>query len=87
MMYARLTLARNLLREDGAIFISIDDNEQANLKLMCDEIFGVNNFVSNIIWRSSDNSNNDSKQFSVDYNHTLVCSQAFCAAAISVFLS
>jgi adenine-specific DNA-methyltransferase len=45
MMYPRLSLARNLLREDGVIFISIDDNEAANLKLLCDEIFGAENFV------------------------------------------
>ncbi len=52
MMYPRLYLARNLLREDGVIFISIDDNEQANLKLLCDEIFGAENFVVQIIWKS-----------------------------------
>lgn len=51
MMYPRLYLARNLLRDDGVIFISIDDNEAANLKLLCDEIFGGENFVSQIIWR------------------------------------
>ena len=44
MMYPRLKLLHKLLTEDGAIFISIDDNEQANLRLLCDEIFGVNNF-------------------------------------------
>tara|TARA_R110001606_G_scaffold199601_1_gene347374 strand:+ start:476 stop:2068 length:1593 start_codon:yes stop_codon:yes gene_type:complete len=75
MMYPRLQLLHKLLADNGAIFISIDDNEQANLRLICEEIFGVNNFVSNIVWRSSDNSNNDSKQFSVDYNHTLVFSK------------
>ncbi len=72
MMYPRLKLLHKLLAKDGAIFISIDDNEQANLKLMCDEIFGGNNFVTDLIWRSADSSNNDAKQFSVDYNHTLV---------------
>ena len=46
MMYERLRIAKNLLRDDGCIFISIDDNEQANLKKMCDEIFGENNFVN-----------------------------------------
>ena len=51
MMYPRLKLLHKLLREDGAIFISIDDNEQANLKLMCDEIFGAGNFVANFIWQ------------------------------------
>ena len=75
MMYPRLKLLHKLLADDGAIFISIDDNEQANLKLICDEIFGVRNFVTDIIWRSSDNSNNDSKQFSIDYNHTIVYSK------------
>jgi adenine-specific DNA-methyltransferase len=49
-MYPRLLLARDLLSEDGVIFISIDDNEQANLKLLCDEIFGEENFVNQFIW-------------------------------------
>jgi adenine-specific DNA-methyltransferase len=51
MMYPRLKLLHKLLAKDGAIFISIDDNEQANLRLLCDEIFGGNNFVSNIVWQ------------------------------------
>lgn len=51
MMYPRLKLLQKLLSQDGAIFISIDDNEQANLKLICDEIFGSGNFVANIPWR------------------------------------
>ena len=50
-MYSRLLLARDLLKDDGVIFISIDDNEQANLKLLCDEIFGEENFVGQFIWR------------------------------------
>ena len=50
MMYPRLKLLHKLLAEDGVIFISIDDNEQANLRLLCDEIFGANNFVTNFIW-------------------------------------
>lgn len=49
-MYPRLSLARNLLKEDGVIFISIDDNEQAQLKLLCDEIFGEENFVNTFFW-------------------------------------
>lgn len=48
-MYPRLQLARDLLSEDGVIFISIDDNEQSNLKLICDDIFGENNFIANIV--------------------------------------
>lgn len=51
MMYPRLKLLHKLLADDGAIFISIDDNEQANLKLICDEIFGQKNFIANIIWQ------------------------------------
>src|SRR5690606_28618825 len=52
MMYPRLMLARNLLKGDGVIFISIDDNEPANLKRLCDEIFGEENFVANLVWKS-----------------------------------
>lgn len=51
-MYPRLLLARDLLSKDGVIFISIDDNEQSNLKLLCDDIFDEGNFVSNLIWKS-----------------------------------
>lgn len=58
MMYSRLRLARNLLKDSGTIFISIDDNEQANLKLICDEIFGEDNIVQTIAWRRSDNQPN-----------------------------
>lgn len=75
-MHKRLELAKNLLSERGVIFISIDDNEQANLKLLCDQVFGEKRFVTDVIWRSADSSNNDSKQFSNDYNHTLVYSQS-----------
>lgn len=57
MIYSRLMLARNLLRDDGVIFISIDDNELDNLKKICDEIFGVSNFVANMIWQSTAGSN------------------------------
>ena len=59
MMYPRLYLARNLLRDDGVIFISIDDNEAANLKLVCDEIFGEENFVAQIIWKKRSTPPND----------------------------
>ena len=72
MMFARLRLARNVLSEEGVIFISIDDGEQANLKKICDEVFGESNFIADAIWRSKDNSNNDAKKFSTDHNHTLV---------------
>ena len=57
MIYPRLMLARNLLSDDGVIFISIDDNELDNLKKICDEIFGSSNFVANMIWQSTAGSN------------------------------
>ena len=71
-MEKRLKIARKLLSDKGVIFISIDDNENANLKLLCDEIFGEECFITDIAWRCSDNSNNNSLKFSEDYNHTLV---------------
>ena len=60
-MYPRLKLARELLREDGVIFISIDDNEHANLKIMCDEIFGEENFETSMIWRKTGKQTNTKK--------------------------
>ena len=63
MMYPRLKLARNLLKQDGIIFISIDDNEQANLKLFCDEIFGEENFVANVAWEKRYTRSNNAKRF------------------------
>lgn len=63
-MYPRLTLARDLLSDDGVIFISIDDNEQANLKLMCDEVFGEENFVCDFSWRKKTGAN-DAKDIAV----------------------
>ena len=75
MMYSRLLIARNLLSDDGVIFISIDDKEHSNLIKICDEVFGASCFVCSAIWRSSDNSNNDAKQFSSDHNYTLIYSK------------
>lgn len=76
LMRDRLEIIRRLLVDDGSLWITIDDNEAHYLKVMCDEIFGRQNFVANIVWRSSDNSNNDAKTFSVDHNHVLVFSKA-----------
>lgn len=59
MMYPRLYLARNLLRDDGVIFISIDDNESANLKMICDEVFGAENFVAQVVWQKKYAVSND----------------------------
>lgn len=58
MMYPRLKLARNLLTDDGVIFISIDDAEQANLKKICDEVFGESNFINSIIWQRASGGGN-----------------------------
>jgi adenine-specific DNA-methyltransferase len=72
MMYPRVTLARNLLREDGVIFISIDDNEVANLRKICDEVFGEENFVANVVWQKKYSPSNDAKDFSAMHDHVLV---------------
>ncbi|EPU3916377.1 site-specific DNA-methyltransferase [Aeromonas hydrophila] len=75
MMRARLELLRTLMSDDGVIWIVIDDNEGHYLKVMCDEIFGRNCFVSNVVWKTTDNSNNNAKTFSWDHNHILVYSK------------
>ena len=71
MMYPRLRLARNLLKDSGVIFISIDDNEQANLKAICDEIFGEGNFLANIIWEKVHTRKNSAKYFSTSHEHII----------------
>ena len=70
-MKKRLQIAKNLLSEKGVIFISIDDNEQADLKLICDEIFGEGNFISDIIWNSRKSVSNDAI-VSLNHNYTLL---------------
>jgi len=72
MMYPRIKLARNLLKEDGVVFISIDDNEQASLKRMCDEIFGEQNFVSTVVWEKRYSPQNAVKWFSEAHDFILV---------------
>ncbi len=72
MMYPRLTLLHQLLADDGVIFISIDDNEQANLKLLCDEIFGAGNFVTNLIWQKKKGGSNDSKYVAVEHEYIIM---------------
>lgn len=71
MMYPRLRLAANLLRDDGAIFISIDDNEQENLKKLCNEVFGEENFVVQIVWEKKFSPQNDAKYFSQNHEYLL----------------
>src|SRR5690606_15782867 len=72
MMYPRLKLARNLLTEDGVIFISIDDNEVHNLRKICDEIFGEGNFVSDLIWERAYSPKNDAKYISKSHDFVLM---------------
>lgn len=72
MMYPRLKLLQKLLAEDGAIFISIDDNEASALRLICNEIFGENNFITNIIWHKNYAPKSSAKHFSEDHDYIIV---------------
>ncbi|MDO5095890.1 MAG: site-specific DNA-methyltransferase [Peptostreptococcaceae bacterium] len=75
MIYSRLMLARNLLSDDGVIFISIDDNEQENLKKICDEVFGASNFIANIIWKRKRGRDNSARWFSRAHEYCVVYSK------------
>ena len=78
MMYPRLRLASNLLRDDGVIFISIDDNEVTNLRRLCNEVFGEENFVAQLIWHSRQNKDNRNiTGVSVDHEYILCYSKQF----------
>ena len=72
MIYPRLMVARSLLTEDGVIFISIDDNEQRNLKNICDEIFGSSNFIAQLIWERAYSPKNDAKYISNSHDYVLM---------------
>ena len=72
MMYPRLALARNLLTDDGVIFITIDDNEVQNLRLIMDELFGPENFIACCIWQKIFSPKNTARQFSEDHDYILV---------------
>lgn len=72
MIYPRLILAKKLLKDDGVIFISIDDNEQARLKLLCDEIFGEKNFVSDIIWIRNPGGQSDNSHIAKTKEYILI---------------
>ena len=74
MMYPRLRLLYKLLSDDGAIFISLDDNETYNAKLLCDEVFGANNFIANIIWENFYGRSN-AAAISPAHNYTLIYSK------------
>ena len=74
MMYPRLRLAANLLRDDGVIFISIDDNEVDNLKKICNEVFGEENFIAQIVWQKR-TSPDARKRLSTGHEYVLI---SFC---------
>ncbi|EJE7398368.1 site-specific DNA-methyltransferase [Listeria monocytogenes] len=84
MMYPRLKLARNLLSDSGIIFVSIDDNEQTNLKLLMDEIFGEANFMSNLIWENKEGGGkSDSKFFRNKHEYILTYSKNIRNATVN----
>lgn len=72
MIYPRLRLAKDLMAEDGVIFISIDDNEIENLRKICDELFGLQNYVGTVIWERAFSPKNDAKYFSVSHDYIVV---------------
>lgn len=72
MMYPRLFLCRQLLRDDGVIFVTIDDNEAPNLRLMMNEIFGEENFIAQVVWQKKVSPSNDAQWFSSDHDYVLV---------------
>ncbi|WP_276975211.1 site-specific DNA-methyltransferase [Flavobacterium filum] len=75
LMRDRLTILKEILSSQGSIWITIDEVEGHYLKILCDEVFGRECYITTIVWRSTDNSNNDSKQFSNDHNFVLVYSK------------
>ena len=76
-MYPRLLLARDLLKDDGVIFISIDDNEVAQLRLLCDEVFGEDNFIGSYLWNKKNVVQNDATHLSVNHEYILVYAKLF----------
>ncbi len=75
MMYPRLKLARNLLSDDGVIYISIDDNEQANLRKLCDEIFGEDNFINKIVWKKNSSGKTVTEKYPVNIDYLYLYSK------------
>ena len=84
MMWPRLHLLRELLAEDGVIFISIDDNEQHHLRMLMDEIFGAENFLANIIWEKIHSLKNDAKYFSDNHDFIQVYAKDKTSANIAL---
>ena len=85
MMYPRLRLAASLLRDDGIICISIDDNEVHNLRKICDEVFGEENFIANIVWQKAYVANMTAKFISNTHDHLLVYAKSFESAEVGKF--
>lgn len=85
MMYPRLRLAASLLRDDGIICISIDDNEVHNLRKICDEVFGEENFIANIVWQKAYVANMTAKYISNTHDHLLVYAKSFESAEVGKF--
>jgi len=75
MMYERLLVSRDLLKDDGVIFISIDDNEVHNLRKLCDEVFGEGNFIASVVWKRKRGRDNSAKWFSKSHEYLLVYSK------------
>ncbi|TAE77049.1 MAG: site-specific DNA-methyltransferase [Verrucomicrobia bacterium] len=71
MMYPRILLLKQFLRDDGVIFVSIDDNEVANLRLLMDEVFGRSNFLANCVWQKKYTRANDARYFSDNHDHVI----------------
>ena len=72
MIYSRLNLSKSLLKDDGVIFISIDDSEVKNLKNICDEVFGAANFVAQLVWQNKKGGGNDAKHIAIEHEYILV---------------
>ena len=84
MIYPRLKLAKDLLSDDGVIFISIDDNEVENLRKICDEIFGESNFIAQVIWERAFAPKNDAKFFSVSHDYVLIYARSIDVFSIGL---
>jgi adenine-specific DNA-methyltransferase len=84
MMYPRLKLARNLLRDDGVICVSIDDNEVANLVKLCEEVFGADNHLATFIWKSKSGGANDSGEVAVDHEYVVCFSRTNSGSALGL---
>ena len=83
MMMPRLKLLRELLREDGVIFVSIDDNEVHHLRFLMDEVFGEDNFVASVIWQKVFSPKNTAKYFSVDHDYVLAYARRLVSCLVS----